>query len=207
MSKHPSRFSFRFGLFRGAHKLWNCLAFHIVVDDSQRTMTLTLGLPALFTWIIETPLIPTWLGSRWLSGGEGERAEYGLWHDYHETKLQWRRIINLGGMRGGWEFRAIHDHGPEGKIFRHETILTAWVADIAQPWVEANHVDRWKLVLSTWRAPSEHWWIPTLYDRCFILHAFRADGINHEATVKGHISKRLTAEQVFNDLTKQITFE
>ena len=206
MPNDTSRFSFRLGWFRGARKLWNCLAFHVVVDDSQRSWTTTIAIPMLFTWIVELPLIPAWLGSHILSGGVGERAEYGLWHDYHETKLQWRKIINISGPRGGWEKRWMHDH-EETQISRHITILSAWVSDLAQPWVDANQVDRWHLDLTTSFAPSSSWWIPSLYDHSFVLYASQKGGVEHEATMKAKVTKRLSAAEVFSELSQQISFE
>lgn len=218
MTKQSARFSFHCGWFRGARKLWNCLAFHLVVDDSQRSCKLTLGVPCLITLIAEFPLIPVWLGAHLLTGGAGERAEYGLWHDYHETKFQWRRIINLGGPRGGKEWRKVHLHTAAGedvaRVVRHETIISAWVADLdaVKAWVVDNHIDRWSLVVSTWRAESSRWWIPSLYDHFFVLRAAQSadlperTGNEKEATIKENISRRLTPEQVFTELAQQISF-
>lgn len=211
MSKQSSRFSFRCGWFRGARKLWNCLAFHLVVDDSQRSCKVTIAIPCLITLIAEFPLIPIWMGSRILTGGIGERAEYGLWHDYHETKFQWRKIINLGGPRGGREWRHVHLHGSDdesARVYRNETIISAWVADlnVVQDWVTTNHIDRWVLLVSTWRAESSRWWIPSLYDHFFVLRASAIGGVEREASVKENISRRLTSEQVFTELSQQISF-
>jgi len=207
MSKHRTRFSFRFRWFLGARKLWNSLAFHLVVDDAHDIFTLTLAIPLLFTWIVQCPLIPYWCGRYALTGGVGERAEYGIWHDYYETKLQWRRIINLSGPRSGLEKRWTHYHGNVRRITRHETIITGWIADLAQSWVDVHRVDRWKLVIATRYAASTRWWIPSLYDHYFVLHAQKADGIDHVASIKAHVSKRLFADEVFTELTNRLSFE
>lgn len=202
-----SRFSFRCGWFRGARKLWNCLALHWVVDDSQRTVKFTLAIPRLVTMVIQTPTIPRWMGSHVLSGGLGERAEYGLWHDYYETKLQWRRIINLGGKRGGKEWRATHMHG-QPTITKFDTIITALVADepIVKDWVESNRIDRWWFVVSVWRAKSSQFWIPSLYDHFFTLHAQQVGGTLKEVSIKQNISRWLMPIQVFQTLTEQLQF-
>jgi hypothetical protein len=205
MSLFPSRLSIRMGWFRGARKLWNCLAFHLVVDDNRRLMTWTLAIPMIFTLVVETPALPYWMGAHTLAGGIGERAEYGFWHDYHETKLQWRKIINLAGRKGGWECRSTHRHG-DPVVIRHESIITDWVVGDAQSWIDANHIDRWKFVVSTWVAQSAKWWIPSLYDHFFILHAAQPDGLDHEVSLKTTISKRLDPKAVFKQLTEQLTF-
>lgn len=197
------RFALRWGFFRKSHALWNCLAFHLIVDDTLRLMRLTVGIPSILTFFLELPSFPRWMGAARIAGGSGERAEYGLWHDYHETKLQWRRIINRGGKGSGWEWRRVYDH-PDTKIARQESLISHLVIKRGNAWAKANGVDSWRLAVTSWRATSGHWWIPCLYDHYFILYAAREGGLMGEASMRTRLSPRLTAQDVFDELSKQI---
>lgn len=204
--RRESRFAIRVGFFRGARKLWNCLAFHLVVDDTLGIMRFSCGIPGLFTVFTETPLIPDWLGAKRLAGGKGERAEYGLWHDFHETKLQWRKIINLSGRGSGIEKRWVHLHRAP-VVTRRESLISHLVADVGAAWAEAKHLDSWTFMLSTWSARCGKWWIPRLYDHYFILTAKAADGIAREASTKTRLGPHMRAIDIFNDLRRQLPLE
>jgi hypothetical protein len=203
-----SKLSFRAGWFRGARKVWHCLAFHMVADDTKRTMKFTIAIPWIMTLVLETPLIPSWLGASYLTGGKNERAEFGLWHDYHEFKLQWRRIIDLSGKRGGWEYRHIHKHG-HVNITKTDSLITNSVYDDPYTfvWVKENHIDRWAFEASVWYVPSRCWYIPDLYDYVFTLKAQQIEGKMKEVWLKQNISKRLMPLQVFQCLTKKLNFD
>lgn len=199
----PSRFSVRLGLFRGACKIWNCLAFHVIVDDQQGTLRFTVAIPSLFTLFLQTPQVPRWLGGASLAGGYGERAEYGFWHDYNETKLQWRRIINRADAGSGWEKRWIR-RNLKASVVRHESIITALVADQGNAWALARALQSWYFMLTTWRAISHRWWVPCLYDHHFVLSITDADGGLHEATYKAKLGPFMSAETIFTQLTAEI---
>jgi hypothetical protein len=203
-----STFSFRAGWFRGARKVWHCLAFHLVADDTKRTMKFTVGIPWFLTVMVEVPLIPIWLGGNILTGGAGERAEYGLWHDYYEFKLQLKRIIDLSGQRAGWEYRRVHSHG-EATITKVDRLISNLVYDdpYTQLWVEDQKIDRWAFEMSSWYVPSKHWSTPDLYDHVFTLKASQEDGKMKEVWIKQKISKRLMPAQVFHCLTRKLSFD
>lgn len=201
-SLNLSRFAIRVGLFKWARKLWNCLACHCVVDDSKGTMRFTFAIPGVITIFLDTPNLPVWLGGKLLAGGDGERAEYGFWHDFHETKVQWCKIIN---MDAGWEWRIVHNGG-EADETRYETIITPMVAECGDAWAKESNIDRWKLTLTTWRAHAHKWWIPTLYDHYFVLYAQVAgESIQRTAELKADLSPRMVACEIFKKLTQLIT--
>jgi hypothetical protein len=199
-----SRFAIRIGLFSGARKLWNCLALHLVVDDTLKTLRFTVAIPKLFTVFLEVPQLPYWLGGKTLAGGVGERSEYGFWHDFHETKLQWRRILNLPPPRAGWEKRWVHRMIDNPDVFRSESLVSSLVSDAGEAWANAHGVIGWRFAISTWRALSIKWWIPSLYDHYFILYATTADGGHHEVTLKVQLSPKMDANHIFAQLSSQI---
>lgn len=203
-----STFSLRAGWFRGARKIWHCLAFHLVVDDTKRSMKITVGIPWFLTMIVEVPLIPYWLGSNVLTGGIGERAEYGLWHDYYEFKLQFRRIIDLSGLRAGWEYRRVHKHS-DAPVTKVDRLISNLVYNdpYTKVWIKEQTIDRWAFEMSSWFVPSSSWFVPDLYDHVFSLKAAKKDGKLKEIWIKQNISKRLMSDQVFRCLTKKLKFD
>jgi hypothetical protein len=203
-----SKLSFRAGWFRGARKVWHCLALHMVADDTKRTMKFTVAIPWIMTVVLEVPLIPSWLGGTYLTGGKNERAEFGLWHDYHEFKLQWRRIIDLSGKRGGWEHRHVHKHG-KVNITKTDSLITNTVYEdpFTFVWVKENQIDRWAFEASVWHVPSKSWYIPDLYDYVFTLKAQQTEGKMKEVWLKQTISRKLMPLQIFQCLTKKLKFD
>lgn len=203
-----STFSFRAGWFRGARKIWHCLAFHLVADATKGTMKLTVGIPWLVTAIIKVPLVPAWLGGAFLTGGVGERAEYGLWHDYYEFKLQFKRILDLSGQRAGWEYRRVHTHG-EAPVTKVDRLISNLVYDdpYTQEWVAAQKIDRWAFEMSSWYVPSSYWLTPDLYDHVFTLKASQVNGTLKEVCVKQNISRQLMPAKVFHCLATKLTFD
>jgi hypothetical protein len=98
-------------------------------------------------------------------------------------------------------------HG-QPTITKFDTIITALVADepIVKDWVESNRIDRWWFVVSVWRAKSSQFWIPSLYDHFFTLHAQQVGGTLKEVSIKQNISRWLMPIQVFQTLTEQLQF-
>lgn len=199
----PARFSGRLGLFHGAYKVWNCLAFHLIVDDQQGTLRFTVAIPGILTIFLQTPQLPRWLGATTLAGGYGERAEYGLWHDYNETKLQWRRIINKDGPGSGWEKRWVR-RNLNASVVRHESLISSLVADQGEAWEAAHGLVAWTFMLTTWRAISPRWWVPCLYDHHFVLSGTDQDGNIHDASYKAKLGPYMSAEAIFDQLTAEI---
>lgn len=198
-----SRFRFRWGLLWRAKKVWNCWACHLVVDDQQGILRFTVAIPRLFTFFLQTPQLPVWMGSLTLAGGLGERAEYGLWHDYHETKLQWRRIINRSGPGSGWELRWVR-RNLKAVVTRHESFITSLVADRGEAWAQTHAMASWYFMLTTWHAISTRWWVPALYDHHFLLSATDSNGDVHDATYKAQLGPTMIACDIFDRLAKEI---
>lgn len=201
-SHGPASWQLALGLGRRARKLGNVLAFHLIADGQEGRLRFIWGIPWLFTFLLITPL-PINRFTAWLTRRQGDRAEYGFWHDYHETKLQWRRIINLPVGEGGWEKRVLHR--PTRKVtYRHEHYVTRLVDKGANLWAARNNIDRWSLILATWRVQSSHRWIPDLYDHRFTLRIQSKDGQIEEASTKAVITPHLYPQQVFAELAKTL---
>ncbi len=203
-SLNTVRWALRIGFFRSASKLWNCAALHLVVDDSTHLMRFTLALPGLITLIVQVPQLPVWFGGITLAGGIGERAEYGIWHDFYETKWQWRKIIDRSGPGSGWEKRYPHPTPVPARVTSQESLVTALVDQEGRAWAATNHVDRWRMVLTTWHALGGHWWIPSLYDHVFKLYATDTRGHQSEAMIHVPLSPQMDAKVIFTELIHQI---
>lgn len=198
------RFAFRVGFFRKARRIWNCLAWHWAVDEAKRTLRMTFAIPGILTAVVETPLpLPTRLAVL-MAGGEGETAGYGLWHDYYETKLQWRYVVGL--PRVGYEWRRVHDR-PHCQVFVQDTVLTGLVGDVGAAWAERNKVERWELRMVTQHEEVRYSLIPDLYDHHFVLRAVTVDDTGettHEATLRADMSPKIKLMDTFITLTEQI---
>lgn len=201
-SDTPHPWQIALGLGRRARKLGNVLAFHLIVDGHAGSLHFTWGIPWLFTLVLVTPL-PINRFTRWITGQGGERAEYGFWHDYHETKLQWRRIINLPVGEGGWEKRYLHR--PTQQVsYRHEHYVSSMVGKNGNAWAQKYGVDRWALILATWRVRSSHCWIPDLYDHRFTLRIQTKAGQVEEASTKAVITPHLCPKLIFAELARTL---
>lgn len=196
----PAEWVGRLGFFRRAANLWNCLALHLVVDHGSKTMRLTFGIPGIITFVGQCPILPDWLGGQWLAGVGGERAEYGFWHDYFETKLQWRKEIDRPGL--GYEKRWVHSH-PEQVTVQRETLLSDHVLPQGNAWAAEQHFERWRLILTTWRAASHKAFVPALYDHYFTLSGYEASGASHDQTLRSSLSPQLCLDTVFDQLVKK----
>jgi hypothetical protein len=199
--KHASHWQIFLAFGAKARKLFHGVAFHAVVDGHESEITFTAAIP----WIFAFRFIAPWPLNRvtaWLSGGIGERAEYGLWHDYYETKWQWRFVLDLAKV--GREKRRIHEHDIEHQGVRQIQYLTDHVPGIGNRMTEELGYDRWALTLMTWHVKSERFWIPDLYDYRFILRVEDQEGHVQEATLKAAITPRLHARDVFLALIRQI---
>lgn len=186
------------GVGRKARKLGNVLAFHVIADGQDERLRFTWAIPWLFTLIAEVPF-PLNRLSVWITGRIGDRAEYGFWHDYHETKFQWRRVINLDLGEGGHERRWLHRPGQQVS-YRHEQYVSTLVADQGNRWAQRHGIDRWVLILSSWRVRSHHWWVPDLYDYRFTLRIESPECGMEEASIKAMVTPQLCLHDVFNEL-------
>lgn len=198
-AKHAWLFVIRF--LGQAKTLWHCLALHLVVNHAERQMVFMLAIPRLFTLYLRTPILPDWLGGAWLAHGLLERAEYGFWHDYYETKLQWRKIISK--VHEGLEWRITRD-SCKRPVTRTETLMSSQVQTQGDAWAKAQDFASWGLVFASWSAKSGHWCVPNLYGHCFILKAVKAD--KDECQMRRHFIRpnQVKLSTVFTVLSQDI---
>lgn len=194
---------FRIGFGRRSRTLGNLLACHVVVDSGAERLGITLAIPWLFTLRAEAPLpLNPWTAH--LGGGVGGRAEYGFWHDFYETKLEWRRVLDLPvGKGGGWERRVLHHSSPK-MVYRREHYLTPLVDKDGRKWAGQHDIDRWSFILTTWRVRSHHLWIPDHYDHRFTLRVESAAHGSEEASMRAEITPNLYPREVFAKLAGRL---
>lgn len=199
---HHSPWHVAFGLGRKARQLANCVACHAVLDGHAGQLLLTLALPRCFTFLLQMPL-PLNAITVWLTRQIGERAEYGFWHDYYETKFQWRHVIDLPAGQGGYEKRHLHQR-TDRVVYRHEQYVSDMVKDEGNQWASKEGLDRWALLLATWRVKSAHWWVPDLYDHRFTLRIQSKGDVVEEASLKATITPRICPQHVFIELASTL---
>lgn len=153
---------FRVRFLGRAKLLWNALALHLSLEGTTGRGVLFLSIPGLLSlvWAFPVRIHLTWITTR----------EYGFFHDFFETKLQWGKCITCPGV--GFEKRVVRDQN-EATIVRTITPFNCRVNDLAESWAAGHQFDSWELTMIHQEARSRSLLVPKLFDYGFTLTACR----------------------------------
>lgn len=170
MSRNKTRMNFQYAIGKGTHTLCHCLVMHWMFDSTERDMVFTLAIPNVLALLVRLPLLPKWLGGTALSGGPDERSEYGIWHDYYQTTIQFRNKV-YRTTNVGYKKRFIHtDYNSQ----RSETVLDLLAVITNNPETQVFRDRYGNSGLAFYRCvnriKNSRYWIPDSYHVEYQLH-------------------------------------
>lgn len=183
VGRKTPRFKFRLSAFYENQEL----GFQVIFSDHvAQTFYLFLGIPWLFGMKFILNFTPGRL-LRWLAGGEGETAHYGYRVCEYEIKFQWRKIIDIPGPKGGWEWRRRWSE-LAGEPKRESRFMGEEMWGCTLPATDQSPFQHFTVLISTIKTTTKYpvWWIPTIH-HCYYTARAEHDVIDaqgHPARAK-----------------------